>query len=112
KALEEKIKATKEEKPKPKEEKPEPTPTPIQLSEGEYFTIQLQSSQDRERVEELLTELRGRGYAAYAIAADLKEKGMWYRIRLGKYNTHEEAVKDAENLRSKGIISNYWITKR
>jgi len=112
KALEENKKVIKE-APKPQEEKPKPITPPTLTSEGEYFIIQLQSSQNKERVEELLTELRSRGYPAYAIEADLKEKGVWYRIRLGnKYKTYEDAVKDAENLKSKGIISNYWITKR
>lgn len=105
--MEEKSKAE-QEKPKPVEEKHTPPPT---LAEGEYFTLQLQSSPNRERVEDLLTQLRAQGYAAYINHADLKEKGIWYRIRLGKYTTQEEAIKDGERLKSKGIISQYWITK-
>lgn len=112
KTLEAKKKAVNEEKVKPKEEKPEPTTPPTLDSEGEYYTIQLQSSQNKERVEKLLTELRAQGYTVYAIQADLKEKGIWYRIRLGKYNTNEEAINDAEKLKSKGTINSYWIVKR
>ncbi|MFH1562977.1 MAG: SPOR domain-containing protein [Nitrospirota bacterium] len=86
------------------------TPT-LPSGEGEY-TIQLQSSPDRQKVEELLAELRNRGHAAYAIQADLKEKGVWYRIRLGKYSSQEEAIKDAEKLKNTGVFSSYWITRR
>ncbi|MEW6618744.1 MAG: SPOR domain-containing protein [bacterium] len=108
KALEAKQKAIKEQKPQPPVEEKETPSSPSQ----EEFTIQLQSSQNRERVEELLTELRNRGYLAYAIQVDLKEKGIWYRIRLGKYNSREEALNEAEKLKNKGVISNYLITKR
>jgi len=108
KAMEAKRKALAEEKPKPVEGKYTP---PSPGAKDEHYTLQLQASPNRERVEELLAELRARGYSAYAVQADLKEKGIWYRIRLGKYNTQEEAIEDGERLKSKGIISNYWITK-
>ncbi|MDI6736407.1 MAG: SPOR domain-containing protein [bacterium] len=86
--------------------------TPEVPSEEGKYTIQLQSSRDRQKVEELLTELRNRGYAAYVIQADLKEKGVWYRIRLGKYDSKEEAIQDAERLKNMGVFSSYLITKR
>lgn len=102
-------------KEKPKEEKITESDissqTPPVPSEEKY-TIQLQSSRDKQKVEELLIELRNRGYAAYVIQADLKEKGIWYRIRLGKYDTREEAIQDAERLKNTGVFSSYLITKR
>lgn len=105
------LSSVQEAKEKAKEEKLTP-PTPAVPSGEVEYTIQLQSSPDKQKVEELLTELRNRGYAAYAIQADLKEKGIWYRIRLGKYSSQEEAIKDAEKLKNTGVFSSYWITRR
>lgn len=59
-------------------------------SEGRY-TVQLASFPDIQDAREMEQALKSRTYPAYIEKADLAEKGTWYRVKVGKFATREEA---------------------
>ncbi|MBD3309108.1 hypothetical protein GF339_22095 [candidate division KSB3 bacterium] len=58
---------------------------------GAIYSVQVASSTDREDSERLVQKYGERGYQAYVMVADLGEKGIWYRVRVGNLATREEA---------------------
>jgi len=56
------------------------------------FTLQLSSFQDRTEAEAFHAELTSAGYEPYITEANVPDKGRWYRVRLGKYATHQDAL--------------------
>ena len=56
------------------------------------FTLQLSAFQDKAEAEAFLATVKGAGYGAYVVSADVDGKGTFYRVRLGNYGTYDEAV--------------------
>jgi cell division septation protein DedD len=61
------------------------------------YTIQLGSFQQKEKAHALQNQLKKQGFLAYVITEKLPERGTWYRVKMGKFDTPEEAQQ--------------WITK-
>ena len=59
---------------------------------GAGFTIQIKSFRDKAEAEGFIGALKEAGYKPYIVAADLPEKGRFFRVRLGKFKTMEEAT--------------------
>ena len=57
------------------------------------YTLQVGSFQKKERALELAEELRSKGYDTYIISSNIPMKGLWHRVRVGHFNTLEEAKK-------------------
>ncbi len=55
------------------------------------FTLQLSAFQDKGEAEAFLGQVKGAGYGAYVVAADV-DGVMYYRVRLGTYGSYEDAV--------------------
>jgi DedD protein len=64
--------------------------------QGDY-ALQLSSFQDRVEAELFIRKLRARGLEPRIVPAQIPGRGLWYRVRLGSYESWEEAVaaKDA-----------------
>nr|WP_246347021.1 SPOR domain-containing protein [Desulfurispira natronophila] len=68
------------------------------------FTVQIAALRDEDAAIAQVNKLRQRGYDAYYMVSDLDERGVWYRVRIGEYETLEQAressdiVKDQEQL--------------
>lgn len=56
------------------------------------FTLQLSSFQSESEAEAFYDQLRAAGYKPFISRAEVPGKGTWYRVRLGKYPTYEDAV--------------------
>ncbi len=63
------------------------------------FTLQLSASQVREDADRFAAKLRERGYQPYIVESDVKDRGRWYRVRMGKFPSKEAAVKYLEDFR-------------
>jgi DedD protein len=61
------------------------------------FTLQVRAFPDRDRAEELVEHLRQRGVEAYLTSAEVRGKGRWYRVRVGRFGSRD----DAERFRAK-----------
>jgi cell division septation protein DedD len=55
------------------------------------YTLQVGSFSERAGADELAERLKGRGFAAYLLEVDLGDKGVWWRVRVGRYPTEYSA---------------------
>lgn len=71
------------------------------------YTIQVASLKDPKAADVIVKQLKIRGYPAYRVKTDIKDKGTWYRVRIGAYQTRKTAepvVKKLRNENQKPII--------
>lgn len=69
------------------------------LSLEKKFTIQVASFQEMTRAEKVSTGLKEKGYQPVISAKELPEKGTWYRVFVGDFDTEEEAKSLLDKLR-------------
>jgi len=55
------------------------------------YTLQVGSFSRKDGAEELVGRLKGKGHEAYVAEVDLGSKGVWYRVRVGRYPTEHAA---------------------
>jgi len=55
------------------------------------YTIQLGSFQQKEKAYALENKLKKQGYLVYVTPKKIENRGTWYRVRMGNFNTPEEA---------------------
>ncbi len=73
-----------------KADDPRPVDKPDGAAKGK-FTLQLSAFQDKAEAEAFLGQVKGAGYGAYVVAADV-DGVMYYRVRAGTYASYEDAV--------------------
>jgi cell division septation protein DedD len=76
-------------KPSPKTE--EKVQSPAKTAQSGAFTVQVASHKDKSEAESQKDKLLARGLAAYVVESKLPDKSTWYRVRIGKNLSHEEA---------------------
>jgi cell division protein FtsN len=90
-----------------------PQPQPRQGTKGEQtvaYYVQVASFREREMAWKLRDDLKKKGYAARVAPAVVKDKGIWYRVRLGPFgsktdaNQKAQAVKRSEKLQPLVLI--------
>lgn len=69
------------------------TPRPAEAVPGGAFTLQLSAFQTREEADRFAGRLRDRGYAPYIVAAEVANKGTWYRVRMGSFPSRDAATR-------------------
>ncbi len=74
------------------------------------FTIQVGSFKDIKVAKKTLDRLSSKTSDVYIKKSDLGNKGIWYRVRIGKFNSREKAEAYAKLLKKKNIISTYIVT--
>ena len=70
--------------------------------------IQVFSSRNQKEADALAKKLRGAGFEPEIEKVDLKEKGLWYRIRLG-FASRKTAEEAGKRLQSDGLIREFWV---
>jgi len=75
------------------------------------FTIQIYSESTLREAEEKMDDLRKLGYDAYIQKAHFeKTDELWYRVRVGAFNSRMEAKKEAAEINARtGLVS--WVDK-
>ncbi len=68
------------------------------------FTIQVLSVQEPARAISVLRGLRDKGFSAFIQRVDLKEKGVWLRIRVGRFPDRGSAARMLQTLRAKTTV--------
>ena len=78
---------------------------PIETESGSFkkvslkpYSIMLSSCRLWKSVDKLLSEYRIKGLSPYFVKVDLGERGVWWRILLGYYQTREEALRIREKI--------------
>jgi cell division septation protein DedD len=64
------------------------------------FNIQIDAVMDRTNAEQMTTRLQRLGYHAYMVPTDISGQ-TWWRVRVGPYQSQEEASAAEQELRSK-----------
>jgi cell division septation protein DedD len=67
---------------------------------GAGFTIQVNSFRDKYQAEKSVERLKSHGYPAFMVAKLIEGSGLWYRVRVGRFISREEAEKYALLLRN------------
>jgi cell division septation protein DedD len=57
------------------------------------FQLQVASFKEQVEADRLVDDLRRRGHRAYRLAANVPERGIWQRVRIGPFKTKFEATK-------------------
>lgn len=63
------------------------------------FTLQVASLRDSARARKLVSDLKSKGYGAYAVTARVNGKGTYHRVRVGHFKDLNEARTIATRLR-------------
>ena len=94
----------------------EPPPTTDQpgftSSRAVVVAIQIAAFQTRQRAEELRATLQAAGFRAYVVETEVPPgSARYYRVRVGPFDTREEAQRVALNVQSRfpQQIPDYWI---
>ena len=71
----------------------------IKTTPGGEYTVQIASFPTMDNAKEMEESLKSKTYPAYIKAANLPNKGTWYRVRIGEFTTKQEALLYMENLK-------------
>jgi cell division septation protein DedD len=102
---------------KPSPASPQPAPptpqpaAPDAASEPITYTLQLGSFQNNDVASSFSSSLNAKGYDATISKITVADKGIVYRVRLGKYKSLEDAQKAAAELGKKEGISAFITSK-
>lgn len=61
------------------------------------YTLQIAAFKERNTAEELAGRLKKKGYDSYIVPVTIPQKGVWFRVRVGRFETRP----DAQSLQSK-----------
>jgi len=89
------------------------TPTagaPEAGAEGEW-SVQVSATMDSREALALTLRLRGLGFQAYTVQAPLRGQ-TWYRVRVGRFRTREEAREVEAKLRQTGEFQGAYVTSQ
>jgi tetratricopeptide (TPR) repeat protein len=76
-----------------------------------YYSIHGASYREQEQARLHIISLKKMGYAAFSEKVKIPEKGLWYRVYIGKYGNREAAKKAANTLREKNVINDVHINR-
>ena len=96
KASESKVAAT-------QKKKKAPTAVTPKKPSGPVYTVQAAAVKKMEDADQLVTKLKKKGYPAYRAIGKVPDKGIWFRVRVGKYQSRTEAKKTQQKLRKLGL---------
>lgn len=71
----------------------------IKSAPGGEYTVQIASFPSIDNAREMEESLKAKTYPAYIKAANLHNKGTWYRVRIGEFTTKQEALLYMESLK-------------
>ncbi|PID40208.1 MAG: hypothetical protein CR984_04430 [Proteobacteria bacterium] len=91
--------------------KPPPGSAPDKAAtEEDSLTIQVASLKDGEAADQIVANLKKAGYPAYLSRSYIPGKGLWFRVRVGRYQNRDQAAADMHRLakfqRRKPILVN------
>ena len=73
--------------------------------------MQVNAVPDERAAKVWVDRLRSKGYNAYMTEVNDKGK-LWYRVRVGRYGTREEADKMVDSLKTKENLAAVFATSR
>ncbi len=70
---------------------------------GAVYTVQAAALKKMEDADRLVAKLKKKGFPAYRAIGKVPEKGIWFRVRVGKYQSRSEAKNRQQKLRKLGL---------
>jgi len=67
------------------------------------LTIQTASLKDSHDADQMVAQLKKKGYAAYKVMGVIPDKGIWFRVRVGQYENNAEAANTIKRLKKDGL---------
>lgn len=81
------------------------------LNNGDY-TVQIASYKHQKDAVKLADKLKSKGYKVFITKAQIPSKGTWYRVRVGMYQTKNEADKYGVQLtRNEPLVKSMFVTR-
>jgi cell division protein FtsN len=78
---------------------------------GKVWTVQVNAYPDERSAKQLVDRLKNKGYNA--LMTETRNNGkVWYRVRVGRYGSREEADKAVEELKDKEKFQSAFATSR
>ena len=75
-----------------------PSVLPASIENNGKLTIQVASLKDGTAAERIVANLKKEGYPAYLSRIVIPDKGLWFRVRVGRYTDREQATADMDRL--------------
>jgi len=75
----------------------------VKQSTGALYTIQAASVKKATDADRMVARLKQKGYPAYRTIGKVAQKGIWFRVRIGEYNSKAEARQTLDKLRKLGL---------
>lgn len=70
-----------------------------EVTRPETLAVQVYSFKEKPRAEAALTALKDKGYLnSYILVSEVGQRGTWYRVRVGTYNTEADALQALEKV--------------
>jgi cell division septation protein DedD len=76
--------------------------------QGGGWTVQANPTRSREEAEALSRRLEGRGYDAVVVRVP-RDGDVWYRVRIGRYQTPEQATEAMQRLREREGVPHVFV---
>jgi len=73
------------------------------------WTVQVNATTNPQQANELAQTLKSKGYDAYTLQAPMRGQ-MWYRVRVGRFTSHEKAKQLETRLRRAEGLENAYVT--
>jgi cell division septation protein DedD len=98
-------------KPPDEEDAPAAHAEPEKPAATGAFTLQVKAVQDKAEADAFMASLRKSGFEPHLILADVPGKGRWYRIRVGRFATMDEAREFQRKFKAKsGLPDGGFVT--
>lgn len=65
--------------------------SPVEAGHDGEYTVQVISYPDEASADGFASGLRSRGYHAFVVSAEIEDRGTWYRVRIGPFETARAA---------------------
>jgi CHAT domain-containing protein/Tfp pilus assembly protein PilF len=75
------------------------------------YTVQLEAAPALEIAQERARNLKELGLEVHIVKSRVKGKGVFFRVRAGKFSTQAEAQKYGADLQRKGVVSEFFVAR-
>ncbi len=79
--------------------------TPTETAADGAWTVQLSAYQDRGEADRFAAGLRDKGYAPYIVEATIPGKGVWFRVRMGRFGSKDAASRYMDDFRRETALN-------
>ena len=76
-----------------------------QITDSPGYMVQVSSFRELAGAEVMKNQLMANGYSAFLTEVVIPDKGIWYRVYLGKYANREEALEAAQSAKTRNKLS-------